>query len=178
MFWNLFKRKPKPLSFFDKLVNLINTDIIEVYNGLTYFGERNTTDGSGEPLKFNTEKWFKIRIGHYISGLGDWSGGFDRVACAVAEVYVDCFSKVLHVCANQPYYNSPTKEADDKLYEKVKHEVDEIKSYLSSNDDVKLETRDWWLKGVLESICSMSFIGEANLWKHPVTIKKQTLEGD
>lgn len=174
MFWNLFKHKPKQeLSFFDKLVNLIGSDAIEVYNGVTYSQTRNDRDADEQPLNLGTDKWFKIKIGQYVSGIGDWGGGFDRAVCAVAEVYIDNNGKVLHACAGYPYYNSPTKKADDALHEKVKSEIDKIKLELSNNNYVKLETRDQWLNGVLDTIHKVTFIGEADLWKHIINIEKR-----
>ena len=169
------KHKPKQeLSFFDKLVDLCGSNnAIEVYNGITYSQSRISRDGAEQPLKLGTDKWFKIKIGKYISGYGDWGGGFDRASCAVAEVYIDTNGQVLHVCACEPYYNSPTKEKDDDLYEKVKNEIEKIKADLSSKDYVKLETRDKWLTGVLDTIHKVVYIGEADLWKHPIMMFKE-----
>ena len=171
---NPFKRKPKQeLSFFDKLVDLIGSDALEVYNGITYSQSRNALDANEQPLKLGTDKWFKIKIGRYVSGLGDWGGGFDRAVCAVAEVYIDNNGKVLHVCAGCPYYNSPTKEADEALHEKVQFEIDKINLHLSNIDYVKLETRDQWLRGVLDTIHKVTYIGEADLWKHCIAIERE-----
>ena len=172
--WKPLKRKSKQeLSFFDKLVDLIGSDVIEVYNGVTYSQSRNALDADEQPLKLGTDKWFKIRIGQYVSGIGDWGGGFDRAVCAVAEVYVDNNGKVLHVCAGCPYYNSPTKEADEALHEKVKSLINAFKTYLASKDYVRLETRDQWLEGVLDTIHKVTYIGEADLWKHCIVIEKR-----
>lgn len=176
--WKPFKRKPKSepqqeLSFFDKLLAVVDSDDIEVYNGVTYNQTRNEHDGCEEPLKFDTDKWFKIKIGKYISGYGDWGGGFDRASCAVAEVYIATDGRVLHVCACDPYYNSPTKEADEKLHEKVQKEIDEIKLRLSAMKCVMLRTNDPWLRGVLDTIHTADFIGEADLWKHCIHINKR-----
>ena len=171
---NPFKRKPKQeLSFFDKLVDLIGSDALEVHNGITYSQSRNALDANEQPLKLGTDKWFKIKIGRYVSGLGDWGGGFDRAVCAVAEVYIDNNGKVLHVCAGCPYYNSPTKEADEALHEKVQFEIDKINLHLSNIDYVKLETRDQWLRGVLDTIHKVTYIGEADLWKHCIAIERE-----
>lgn len=178
--WKPFKRKPKSesesqqqLSFFDKLLAVVGSEDIEVYNGVTYNQTRNERDGCDEPLKFDTDKWFKIRIGKYYSGYGDWGGGFDHTCCAVAEVYIATDGRVLHVCACDPYYNSPTKEADEKLHEKVQFEIDKIKLHLSNVKCVMLKTNDPWLRGVLETIHTADFIGEADLWKHIINIKKR-----
>lgn len=177
---NPFRRKPKSesepqqeLSFFDKLVGIIGSDAIEVYNGVTYSQTRNDTDADHQHFHFDTEKWFKIKVGKYISGYGDWGGGFDRASCAVAEVYIATDGRVLHVCAGSPYYNSPTKEADEKLHEKVQNEIDEIKLRLSSMKCVMLQTNDPWLRGVLETIRTADLIGEADLWKHIINITKR-----
>lgn len=177
---NPFKRKPKSesepqqkFSFFDKLVDLIGNDVISVYNGVTYSLTRNERDADDQPLNLGTDKWFKIKIGKYVSGLGDWGGGFDRASCAVAEVYVDNNGKVLHVCAGYPYYNSPTKQADEALHEKVKSEIDKIRQHLSSTEYVKLETKDQWLNGVLDTIHNVTYIGEADLWKHVFHVTKR-----
>lgn len=78
------------------------------------------------------------------------------------------------MCAGSPYYNSPTREADEKLHEKVLKEIDEIKLRLSSTKYVMLETHDPWLRGVLDTIHTADFIGEADLWKHIINIKKRT----
>lgn len=174
MFCSLFKHKPKQeLSFFDKLVDLIGGDALEVYNGVTYSRTRNDRDADDQPLNLGTDKWFKIKIGQYVSGLGDWGGGFDRAVCAVAEVYVDNNGKVLHVCAGYPYYNSPTKQADEELHEKVKSEIDKIRQHLSSTKYVELETKDQWLRGVLDTIHKVTYIGEADLWKYCINIEKR-----
>lgn len=171
--WSPSKRKPKQeLSFFDKLVDLIGSDILDVYNGVTYSQTRNDRDANDQPLNLGTDKWFKIKIGQYVSGAGDWGDGFDRTTCAVAEVYVDTNGKVLHVCAGYPYYNSPTKEKDDILCNKVENEIEEIKAYLASQDYVKLSTRDQWLRGVLDTIHKVTYIGEADLWKHCIVIER------
>lgn len=176
---NPFRRKPKSesepqqLSFFDKLLSVVGSDDIEVYNGVTYNQTRNDTDADDQHFKFDTEKWFKIKVGKYISGYGDWGGGFERASCAVAEVYIATDGRVLHVCAGRPYYNSPTKEADEKLHEKVQKEIDEIKLRLSSLKCVMLKTKDPWLRGVLETIHTADFIGEADLWKHIINITKR-----
>lgn len=176
--WKPLRRKHKSepqqqLSFFDKLLAVVGSDDIEVYNGVTYSQTRNDTDANDQPFKFDTEKWFKIKVGKYVSGYGDWGGGFDRASCAVAEVYIATDGRVLHVCAGSPYYNSPTKEADEKLHEKVQKEIDEIKLRLSSMDNVMLRTNDPWLCGVLNTIHTADFIGEADLWKHIINIKKR-----
>ena len=178
--WKPFKRKPKSesepqqkLSFFDKLLAVVGSENIEVYNGVTYSQTRNDTDVDDQPFKFDTEKWFKIKVGKYVSGYGDWGGGFDRASCAVAEVYIATDGRVLHVCAGRPYYNSPTKEADEKLHEKVQNEIDEIKLRLSSMKCVMLKTNDPWLRGVLDTIHTADFIGEADLWKHCIHIEKR-----
>ena len=172
--WNPFRRKPKQeLSFFDKLVDLIRSDVIEVYNGVTYSQTRNDRDADDQPLNLGTDKWFKIKIGQYVSGIGDYGGGFDRAVCAVAEVYVDNNGKVLHVCAGYPYYNSPTKEADEALHEKVEQLIAAIKLRLSNNNYVKLETRDQWLRGVLDTIHKVTYFGEADLWKHCIVIERK-----
>ena len=177
---NPFRRKPKSesepqqqLSFFDKLLAVVGSDDIEVYNGVTYNQTRNDTDADGQHFKFDTEKWFKIKVGKYISGYGDWGGGFDHASCAVAEVYICTDGRVLHACAGSPYYNSPTKEADEKLHEKVQKEIDEIKLRLSSLKCVMLRTNDPWLRGVLDTIHTADFIGEADLWKHCIHIEKR-----
>ena len=171
--FNFLKRKPKKaLSFFDKLVDLIGSDALEVYNGVTYSQTRNGRDADDQPLKLDTDKWFKIKIGQYVSGCGDWGGGYSRTCCAVAEVYIDTNGKVLHACAGYPYYNSPTKERDEALYEKVKNEIEKIKSHISSKDCIKLETRDQWLTGVLDTIHKAVYIGEADLWKHTIVISR------
>ena len=175
---NPFRHKPKSepqqqLSFFDKLLAVVGSEDIEVYNGVTYSQTRNDTDANDQPFKFDTEKWFKIKVGKYVSGYGDWGGGFDRASCAVAEVYIATDGRVLHVCAGSPYYNSSTKEADEKLHEKVKKEIDEIKLRLSSTKCVILETNDPWLRGVLDTIRTADLVGEADLWKHIITIKKR-----
>ena len=172
--WKPFKRKPKQeLSFFDKLVDLIGSDVLEVYNGITYSQSRIARTGDEEPIKFGTDEWFKIKIGKFVSGYGDWGGGFSRACCAVAEVYVNTDGRVLHVCACHPYYNSPTKEADEKLHEKVQFEVDKFKLHLSCHDNVRLETNDQWLRGVLDTIHRVTFIGEADLWQHPIVIERK-----
>ena len=165
MFKNLFEkllfegRKKNNTSFFDKLVEIIGDNNIEVYNGVTYSQTRNDRDGCEQPLKFNTDKWVKIKIGKYVSGYGDWGGGFDRTSCAVAEVYVDNYGNVLHVCANDPFYNSPTMKKDEALHEKVQFEVDKFKLHLSCHDNVRLETNDQWLRGVLDTIHNVTYIG-------------------
>ena len=176
--WKPFKRKqpksePQQLSFFDKLLAVVGSEDIEVYNGVTYSQTRNDTDADDQPIKFDTEKWFKIKVGKYVSGYGDWGGGFDRASCAAAEVYIATDGRVLHVCAGRPYYNSPTKEADEKLHEKVLKEIDEIKLRMSSMKCVMLRTKDPWLRGVLDTIHTADFIGEADLWKHIINIKKR-----
>jgi len=179
MFKNLFEkllfegRKKNNTSFFDKLVEIIGDNNIEVYNGVTYSQTRNNHDADDQPLNLGTDKWFKIKIGRYVSGIGDWGGGFDRAVCAVAEVYVDNNGKVLHVCAGYPYYNSSTKEADEALHEKVQFEVDKFKLHLSCHDNVRLETNDQWLRGVLDAIHNFTFFGEADLWKHCINISRR-----
>ena len=77
------------------------------------------------------------------------------------------------MCAGSPYYNSPTKEADEKLHERVQKEIDEIKLRLSSLKCVMLRTNDPWLRGVLDTIHTADFIGEADLWKHCIHINKE-----
>ena len=176
--WKPSKRKPKSepqkqLSFFDKLLAVVGSDDIVVYNGVTYSQSRNALDADEQPLKLGTDKWFKIKVGRYLSGYGDWGGGFDRESCAVAEVYIGTDGRVLHVCAGSPYYNSPTKEADEKLHEKVQKEIDEIKLRLSSLKCVMLRTNDPWLRGVLETIHIADLMGEADLWKHCIHIEKR-----
>ena len=168
------KQMPSNNQIVDRLAYLIGTDTIEIFNGVTYSGTRNDQDGCDQPLKFNTDKWFKIRIGKYISGPGDWGGGFDYASCAVAEVYIDYSGFVLHVCAPEPFYNSRTKEADNKLHEKVQAEIDKFKFHMSCHDNVRLETGDPWLRGVLDTFQKVVFIGEADLWKHPITIEKRS----
>lgn len=177
---NPFRHKPKSesepqqqLSFFDKLLAVVGSEDIEVYNGVTYSQTRNDTDADGQSFKFDTEKWFKIKVGKYISGYGYWCSGFDYALCAVAEVYIATDGRVLHVCAGRPYYNSPIKEADEKLHEKVKKEIDEIKLRLSSMKCVMLRTNDPWLRGVLDTIHTADSIGKADLWKHIISIKKR-----
>lgn len=140
---------------------------------MTYNQTHNDTDADDRHFKFDTEKWFKIKVGKYISGRGDWGGGLDYSSCAVAEVYIGTDGRVLHVCAGSPYYNSPTREADEKLHEKVLKEIDEIKLRLSSTKCVMLQTNDPWLRGVLDTIHTADFIGEADLWKHIINIKKR-----
>ena len=167
MFWKMFVRKPKDMSLFDKLVSIIGTDIIWVYNGRNYYGERNKT-----PIEFDTEKWFKIGVGRFVSGLGDWGGGFERTTCAVAEVYIDNYANILSVSANQPFYNSPTRKSDETLYDKVMLEVDKMKPFLQGGSHVKLETRDQWLRGVLDAIINVTCFYGADLWSHPMTISK------
>jgi len=174
MFWNLFKKKKPKLAndaIVDRLIELIGDEHIEVYNVVTYYGDRNTDDGNYHKLNLPTDKWFKIRIGKYYSGYGDWGGGFDHTCCAVAEVYIDSRGKILHVCAPSPYCNSPNRKRDEALHEKVAKEVCNMHTQLSAGA-IWFKTNDMWLKGVIDTLKNMDFIQELDLWKHPMNLVK------
>jgi hypothetical protein len=121
------KETPKPeLTPIDRLIELVGDEHLEVFNGVTYSGTRNETDGNSDKLDFKTTRWFKIKLGKYVSGLGDWGGGFDRACCPVVEVYVDVNDwTILRVCTPQPYYNSPNKTRDEELYKNRTDKVEE-----------------------------------------------------
>lgn len=175
---NPFRRKPnKDLSFFDKLVNVLGTNSIEVYNGVTYSGERVSHDGCEQPIDFNTEKWFKIKVGRFISGRGDWGNEFEYTSCSIVEIYIDSYCNILRVCACEPFYNSPTRKTDLKLYEKAALEVNKFNAYFALNGGrVKFETQNQWLKGVLETIYQASWVGDVDFWKHAIIISNPDLE--
>ena len=171
--WKPSKKKPKLANdaFVDRLIELIGNDHIEVYNGVTYYGDRNTTDGNAQKLELPTDKWFKIRIGKYFSGYGDWGGGFDHTCCAVAEVYIDAHGWILHICAPSPFDNGPDRKRDHELYKKVSVEVANMRTQLSMGD-LHVKTDDMWLRGVLDTLYNMVVLQELNLWKHPMEVKK------
>ena len=168
------RRKPDPpLSFFDQLVKIIGDEHIAIFNGVTYGGERLDRDGCDEKIAFPTDKWFKIRIGKYISGPGDWGGGFEYSSCAVAEIYFDYYCNVLHVCAPDPFYNSRTLAKDEELHKKVLEKIEEIKIILANYDHVPLVTKDPWIRGVLNTLYAV-VTEESDVWKRPMTINKPT----
>lgn len=157
------KAKSKPeLTPIDQLIELVGDEHLEVFNGVTYSGTRNETDGTDDKLDFTTTRWFKIKLGKYVSGIGDWGGGFDRACCAVVEVYVDINDwKILRVCTPQPYYNSPNKERDEELYKKVRSEVENMQAGMLHIRNLKHA----WLKGVLETLHELSWLANVDLWK-------------
>lgn len=131
-----------------------------MYNGVSFYG-------CHTPIN-DVNEWFKIRIGKQISGYGDWGGGFEYASCAIAEVYIDVHCRIIQVIVPPPFDNASPKT--NELYKKVKSLVDKEAKKLE--DKPKVETRDAWLRGVLDTLHSICYISSTNVWQHTVEITK------
>ena len=175
---NLFKRKKKAEpSEFDQLVKIVGSDVLSIWNGTTYNLTRPTKDENGDELPFKQKRWFKIRIGKFRSGRGDWGGGFEYATSSVAEVYIDRSGTIMHICAVMPFYNSYTRDADDLLYSKVKAFVDEYNAKHGTEDwcrrPMVTNTQDQWLRGALAVLSSVGNCNdEADFWQHCLSVAK------
>ena len=171
----MFKRKGPELCEFDQLVKVVGSDTISIWNGATYSGERSDTDGNYDKFPFDCDRWFKIRIGKFISGPGDWGFGYEYASSAVAEVYIDPYGRILHICAVHPFYNSPTMAKDEQMHKKVQEFVDGYNARHPENDKGAsvMTTQNMWLRGALDVLTSF---GQYSLvhdfWKHSLTVNK------
>lgn len=167
----LFGRKSSNTPVIDRMIEtfghlVINNDV--TYGGSLYGKTANDDD---LPEKVKREKYFKIKIGELMSGYGDWGEGFDHTYKPFVEIHVDCCSKILHVCAGEPFYNS--SEVAKQASVIAKKLVDELNARLEKSEDKRVVTNNQWLRGVLDTIYSIYWTRGTDLWKRRFEIQER-----
>lgn len=167
----LFGRKPSDVPVIDRMIETFGE--LTVSNDVGYTGNRYGKDANDDdlPEEVKHEKYFKIKIGKLMSGYGDWGGGFDHVYKSFVEIHINCYSKILNVCAGKPFYNS--SETMQKASVIAKKLVDELNAQLENSDDKRVVTNNWWLRGVLDFIHGVCWANGADLWDHRIEIRER-----
>ena len=164
----LFGCKSANVPVIDKMIEAFGH--LTINNDVTYSGDPygRTVNGDDLPTEVRREKYFKIKIGKLMSGYGDWGGGFDHTHKPFVEIHVNCCSEILLVCAGEPFYNSSevTKEAA-VIAEKL---VDELNAQLEQSENKRVVTNNMWLRGALDTIRSICWTSEVDLWKRRIEI--------
>ena len=167
----LFGRKPANVPVIDRMIATFGHLVIN--NDVTYSGSLygKTVNDDDLPSEVKREKYFKIKIGELMSGCGDWGGGFDHTCKPFVEIHIDCHSKILNVCAGEPFYNSG--EGARKASVIAKKLADELNAQLEKSEDKRVVTNNRWLRGVLYTIHCMYWFGEVDLWKRRIEIQER-----
>jgi len=185
----LFGHKSSNTPVIDRMVEIFGHLVIN--NDVTYSGDLygKTANDDDLPEEVKREKYFKIKIGKLMSGYGDWGGGFDHACKSFVEIHIDCHSKILNVCAGEPFYNS--SEAARKASVIAKELVDELNAQIEKSKskravanslsvrlverskDEYVVTNNRWLRGVLDTIHSIYWTSGADLWKHRIEIQER-----
>lgn len=164
----LFGCKSANTPVIDKMISIFRH--LTINNDVTYSGDLygRTVNGDDLPEEVKREKYFKIKIGKLMSGHGDWGRGFDYVHKPFVEIHVNCYSEILYVCAGEPFYNSAevTKEAATI----AKKLVDELNAQLAQSENKRIVTNNMWLRGALDTIRSICWTSEVDLWKRRIEI--------
>lgn len=186
----LFGCKSANTPVIDRMIETFGHLIIN--NDATYSGGLYGKDANGDdlPAEVKCEKYFKIKIGELMSGRGDWGGGFDFTCKPFVEIHVDCYSKILHVCAGEPFYNSSANTKKASIIAKTL--VDELNAQLKNSKDKRavannlrqperpkdeyVVTNNRWLRGVLDTIRSMYWMNVENLWERRIEIRERSYQ--
>lgn len=114
------------MSTIDKLISICGLEHTSIWNGVNYYGEFTFDDSSS---RYDRSKivspWLKIRLGRYVSGMGDWGGGFEYTSTSKVALYVDENSRIVKIDRGRPYYNGP--KYDRKIDKKIDALLKEIK---------------------------------------------------
>lgn len=113
--------RPKAI---DKIIRLVGEDKVSMWNGMNWGGEY-MFKLNDEFVKAEQNPLIQVGFGEYISGYGDWGGGFSHAKDDIIKVWVDNDLIVKDKLFNDPFYNGPgikkcLKWRLERQYNKIK----------------------------------------------------------
>ena len=106
----------------DRIIKLVNK--VSIWNGVNYNHEF-MFKLNGEWVKPEQNPVIQLGFGEYVSGYGDWGGGFTHSRDDIIKVWVDKDLVVKDKLFNGPFYNGP--DIEKSLKRKLRRQFDKIK---------------------------------------------------
>ena len=103
----------------DELIDVTGDRNLSIWNGVNYCGECMFRDPQfpydcGDKGK---TPWLQIGFGVYVSGPGDWGGGFSKTSSPMVKILIDKDFVIKDVLRESPYYNG--KKPDCRQEKKI-----------------------------------------------------------
>ena len=108
----------------DRIIKLVDKNKVSIWNGVNYNREF-MFKLNDEWVKPEQNPVIQLGFGEYVSGYGDWGGGFTHSKDDIIKVWVDKDLIVKDKLFNDPYYNGP--DIKKLLKWKLRRQFDKIK---------------------------------------------------
>lgn len=111
----------------DQLITLTGEENVAIWNGVNYCREFMFKDPNDKSNAWGDAKktpWLQIAFGRYVSGYGDWGGGFDRCCEPMVKIRIDEHLAIRDIIRESPFSGT---SIDAKKEKKVNSCLSHIK---------------------------------------------------